>query len=136
MTAHVWDERTDPVTEQWRDERALYLLATPWWLAREAAASTRLDRDADGTWSLPEANRCEGCGEPVSAQDWADFDGHGPQCPRGDPACELRVCDGVHADPTSHTVCETQVERDTAAALARDEALREQWAEWHEEDGL
>lgn len=126
----MWDERIDPLFDRRRDERVL---------PREIRQTIT---DADGRCDTPgcacggRRPLCEGCGEPCDPQDWADFDGHGPQCPSGDPACELRVCDPRNDDPAHHVGCETQADRDTRDAVAREQALREQAAEWRAEDGL
>lgn len=90
-----------------------------------------------GVWKCPRCGavesehvRCTDCGEPCDAVDYRDHDeGHGPQCPHDDPACELRVCE-------DHDRCETDTDRYTREQEARDEALREQAAEWRAEDPI
>ncbi|GAB2906906.1 hypothetical protein GCM10027047_01450 [Rhodococcus aerolatus] len=76
-----------------------------------------------GAPRLVEVYRCTDCGEPCDAVDYRDHDeGHSPQCPHDDPACELRVCE-------DHDGCETDTDRYTREQEARDEALRDEAAD-------
>lgn len=117
------DDAGDRTWDQRKDER-LRTEEPPWVRGMRVVDALMAAWDA--------APKCEDCNQPCDAVDYRDFDGHGPKCPSGDPSCTLRVCD-AQAD---HTTCETEDDRATRDAVEREQALREQAAEWAADDPI
>lgn len=124
------DDAGDRAVDRRKDERAAFVTPAlvagiPWWMAREAPASVRLDRDE--TWTVPEAVRCQRklCGRVLPPEVAEVSDECFPDCPEGDENCDIPACSDA-----SHAGCETDTDRYTREREADELAAREQRTDW------